>query len=117
VRLQHREATVSLTLTDTPVGYAPPVGPSVKVAIFYNQRKDSQAANEEVLPRVIAGAVDRAERRFFESRGACHFFGWVEQHRVGELADIEPLHVAAYIAGLQASAAKPADNKCGKTGR
>jgi site-specific recombinase XerD len=25
------------------------------------------------------------------------FFGWCEQHQIGQLADIEPLHVAAYI--------------------
>jgi hypothetical protein len=30
-----------------------------------------------------------------------------EQRRIGELADIEPLHVAAYIEALQATAAKP----------
>ena len=24
-------------------------------------------------------------------RVVCHFFGWVEEHRIGELADIEPL--------------------------
>jgi len=34
-------------------------------------------------------------------------FAWVEQHQIGELADIEPIHVAAYIKGLQAKAAKP----------
>jgi site-specific recombinase XerC len=39
-------------------------------------------------------------------RAVCSFFAWVEQHRIGELADIEPVHVAAYIEGLQATAAK-----------
>jgi RHS repeat-associated protein len=39
------ESTVSVTLTDTPVGYTPPVGPSAKVTITYNQREDSQPAN------------------------------------------------------------------------
>lgn len=38
------EATVSLSLSDTPVGYKPPVGPSAKVQIVYNQREDSQPA-------------------------------------------------------------------------
>ncbi|MGT2501251.1 cysteine peptidase family C39 domain-containing protein [Bradyrhizobium guangxiense] len=38
------EATVSLSLSDTPVGYTPPIGPSAKVRIFYNQREDSQPA-------------------------------------------------------------------------
>jgi RHS repeat-associated protein len=39
------ESTVSLSLSDTPVGYMPPVGPSAKVQITYNQREDSQPAN------------------------------------------------------------------------
>lgn len=38
------EATVSLSLSDTPVGYSPPIGPSAKVQITYNQREDSQPA-------------------------------------------------------------------------
>jgi site-specific recombinase XerD len=40
-------------------------------------------------------------------RAAWHFFDWVERHRIGELADIEPIQVAAYIEGLQETAAKP----------
>jgi RHS repeat-associated protein len=36
------EATVSLSLSDTPVGYVPPIGPSARVQITYNQREDSQ---------------------------------------------------------------------------
>jgi integrase len=40
-------------------------------------------------------------------RAVCSFFAWVEQHRIGELADIEPVHVAAYIEALQTTAAKP----------
>lgn len=39
------ESTVSLNLTDTPVGYTPAVGPSVAVTIAYNQREDSQPQN------------------------------------------------------------------------
>jgi hypothetical protein len=41
------------------------------------------------------------------TRAACHFFAWVEQHEIGELADNEPIHVAAYIEVLQTTAAKP----------
>jgi site-specific recombinase XerD len=74
------------------------------------------------VPAVIADAGDGAARRFIEFfaasirnrntrmayyRAACSFFAWVERHRIGELADIEPVHVAAYIEALQASAAKP----------
>jgi len=40
-----KEASVSLTLSDWPVGYAPAIGPSAKVKISYNQREDSQPAN------------------------------------------------------------------------
>lgn len=40
-----KESSVSVTLSDTPVGYAPPIGPSAKVQITYNQREDSQPAN------------------------------------------------------------------------
>jgi RHS repeat-associated protein len=39
------EMEVSLRLTDTPVGYAPPLGPPVRVELSYNQREASQPAN------------------------------------------------------------------------
>jgi site-specific recombinase XerD len=75
-----------------------------------------------VVPRVIAGAGDAAARRFLEFfaatirnkntrmayyRAAELFFAWCDRHRIGELADIEPLHVAAYIKKLQETMAKP----------
>ncbi len=75
-----------------------------------------------VVPAMIADAGDHAARRFLEFfaanirnkntrmayyRAACTFFGWIDQHRIGELADIEPIHVAAYIEALQETAAKP----------
>jgi site-specific recombinase XerD len=74
------------------------------------------------VPAVVAGGGDHAARRFLEFfaasirnrntrmayyRASCQFFAWVERHRVGELADIEPVHVAAYIEALQATASKP----------
>jgi RHS repeat-associated protein len=40
-----KEASVSLTLSDTPVGYDPAIGPSARVRLTYNQREDSQPAN------------------------------------------------------------------------
>jgi YD repeat-containing protein len=40
-----KELVVGLTLSDTPVGYTPPIGPAVKVRLTYNQREDSQPAN------------------------------------------------------------------------
>ncbi|MDQ0564128.1 RHS repeat-associated protein [Rhizobium mesoamericanum] len=40
-----KESSVAVSLSDIPVGYTPPIGPSVKVRISYNQREDSQPAN------------------------------------------------------------------------
>src|SRR5215469_1085885 len=74
------------------------------------------------VPTAIASAGAQAARRFLEFfaatirnkntrmayyRAACHFFGWLEEHGILELVDIEPIHVAAYVEMLQASAAKP----------
>jgi hypothetical protein len=57
-----------------------------------------------VIPAAIAGAGEHAVRRFLEFfaatirnrntreayyRAACSFFAWLEQHKIGELADIE----------------------------
>ncbi len=39
------ESTVSISLSDSPVGYSPPIGPSARVSLAYNQREDSQPAN------------------------------------------------------------------------
>jgi site-specific recombinase XerD len=84
--------------------------------------KPSALRSTLVVPAAIAHAGDHATRRFLEFfaaqirnkntrmayyRAVCSFFAWVDQHRIGELADIEPVHVAAYIEGLQATAAKP----------
>jgi site-specific recombinase XerD len=75
-----------------------------------------------VIPAAIAGAGEHAVRRFLEFfaatirnrntreayfRAACSFFAWLEQHDIGELADIEPMHVSLYIEALQTTAAKP----------
>ena len=75
-----------------------------------------------VVPAAIAGAGDQAVRRFLEFfaatirnrntreayyRAACSFFAWLDRHDIGELADIEPMHVSLYIEVLQATAAKP----------
>lgn len=39
-----KESSVSVSLSDTPVGYSPQIGPSARVGISYNQREDSQPA-------------------------------------------------------------------------
>lgn len=85
-------------------------------------RISAAAASTIVVPAIVARAGDQAARHFLEFfaatirnkntrmayyRAACSFFAWCERHRIGELADIEPLHVAVYIEALQATAAKP----------
>jgi site-specific recombinase XerD len=75
-----------------------------------------------VVPGIIADAGEHATRRFLEFFAATirnrntriaylhavgRFFAWCDRHHLGQLADIEPLHVAAYIEGLQASFEKP----------
>jgi hypothetical protein len=65
-----------------------------------------------VVPAIVADAGDQAARRFLEffavtirnknTRAAylhavSRFFAWCEHHQLGQLADIEPLHVATYI--------------------
>jgi integrase/recombinase XerD len=80
------------------------------------------AADGIVVPRVIADAGDQAARRFLEFfaatirnkntrmayyRAVCDFFSWCDRHRIGGIADIEPMHVAAYIENLQHAMSKP----------
>ena len=75
-----------------------------------------------VVPTIIADAGDQAARRFLEFfaatirnkntrmayyRAVLQFFAWCDRHQLGQLVDIEPLHVAAYIEGLQQHLAKP----------
>ena len=75
-----------------------------------------------VVPTIIADAGDQAARRFLEFfaatirnkntrmayyRAVLQFFAWCDQHQLGQLVEIEPLHVAAYIEALQKHIAKP----------
>ena len=75
-----------------------------------------------MVPRVIADAGDQAARRFLEFfaatirnkntrmayyRAVVRFFAWCDRHKIGEIADIEPLHVAAYIEALGKDFEKP----------
>jgi site-specific recombinase XerD len=70
------------------------------------------AAGTLVVPGLIANAGDRAAKRFLEYfavtirnrntrmaylHAARRFFAWCERERIGQLVDIEPLHVATYI--------------------
>jgi hypothetical protein len=56
-----------------------------------------------VVPRVIAGAGDQAARRFPEFVGATIR----NKNTRGGIADIEPLHPAAYIKKLRHAMSKP----------
>ena len=75
-----------------------------------------------VVPRVIAAAGDGAARRFLEffaatirnkntrmayHRACCRFFAWCDHHAIGEIADIEPLHVAAHVEAMAKDFEKP----------
>ena len=77
-----------------------------------------------LVPRVIAAAGDQAARRFLEFfaatirnkntrmayyRAAARFFAWCDHHKIGEIADIEPLHVAAYVEALGKDFEKPTE--------
>jgi len=74
------------------------------------------------VPAIVADAGDQAARRFLELFAATirnkntrtaylhavgRFFAWCEHHHLGQLADIEPLHVAAYIEALGGNFEKP----------
>ena len=80
------------------------------------------ARDGRLLPRLVAEAGEPAARRFVEffaatirnrnTREAYHravsqFLAWCDDRQVGGLAAIGPLHVAAYVEGLQAVLAKP----------
>jgi site-specific recombinase XerD len=75
-----------------------------------------------VVPAIVADAGEHATRRFLEFFAATirnrntrtaylqavsRFFAWCEHHQLGQLADIEPLHVAAYIEAMQSGFEKP----------
>jgi site-specific recombinase XerD len=75
-----------------------------------------------VVPALVADAGEHAARRFLEFFAATirnkntrmayyhavvRFCAWCERHHLGELAAIEPLHVAAYIEELQRGYEKP----------
>jgi hypothetical protein len=85
-------------------------------------RISAAVAASIVVPAIIADAGDQAARRFLEFfaatirnkntrmayyRAVCRFFAWCDQHKLGAIADIEPLHVAAYIEAMQAGFEKP----------
>lgn len=78
--------------------------------------------NRLLVPRLVADAGDAATKRFFEFfavtirnkttreayiRAARSFFAWCDDAGIGQLVDIEPIHVAAYVESLMASYEAP----------
>jgi hypothetical protein len=78
-------------------------------------RISAAVAASIIVPAIVADAGEYAARRFLEFFAAtiCNkntrtaylhavgeLFAWCEHHEFGQLADIEPLHVAAHIEAL-----------------
>ena len=106
--MSESDPKISRELTVVPSAKAPRISATVAASI--------------VVPAIIADAGDAAARRFLEFFAATirnkntrtaylhavgRFFAWCEHHRIGQLADIEPLHVAAYIEALGENFEKP----------
>jgi site-specific recombinase XerD len=85
-------------------------------------RISATVAASIVVPAIVADAGDHAGRRFLEFFAATirnkntrmaylhvvgRFYTWCEHHKLGALADIKPLHVAAYIEVLGTDFEKP----------
>src|SRR5580692_10533521 len=86
-----------------------------QLAVITPGRTVAAAPAGIVVPAIVADAGEHAARRFLEFFAATirnkntrtaylhavsRFFAWCEHHKPGQLADIEPLHVAAYIEAL-----------------
>jgi site-specific recombinase XerD len=106
--MEESESESDRQLTVAPATKDPRISPTIAASI--------------VVPVIIADAGDQAARRFLEFfaatirnkntrmayyRACCRFFDWCDEHKLGALADIEPLHVAAYIETMQSGFEKP----------
>jgi integrase/recombinase XerD len=106
--MSETESKTGRQLTVSPAGRAPRISAPIAASV--------------VVPAMIAEAGDRAARRFLEFfaatirnrntraayyRACVRFFDWCDRHKIGTLADIEPLHVAAYIETMQSGFEKP----------
>ena len=96
--------------------------PSRQLTVARTRGTLAAASGSVVVPAIIADAGEHATRRFLEFFAATirnkntrtaylhacgRFFAWCERNRLDQLADIEPLHVAAYIEGLGKDFEKP----------
>jgi site-specific recombinase XerD len=96
--------------------------PTRQLTVRRAARVSVLAAGAVVVPGIVADAGEHATRRFLEFFAATirnrntrmayltavsRFFAWCEQNQIGQLADIEPLHVAAYIEAIGKDFEKP----------
>lgn len=99
-----------------------PPKPGRQLSVTRTSGAVASASASVVVPGLIADAGEHATRRFLEFFAATirnrntrtaylhavgRFFAWCERRHVGELADIEPLHVAAYIEAIGKDFEKP----------
>ena len=106
--MEDTESKTGRQLTVSPAARAPRISAVVAASV--------------VVPVIIADAGDRAARRFLEFfaatirnkntrmayyRACRRFFEWCDEHHLGRLEDIEPLHVAAYIETMGRNFEKP----------
>src|SRR5271165_1509851 len=102
--------------------YVTLMGMSQEVVISESKTLAVATRDGILVPRLIAAAGDQAARRFLEffaatirnkntrmayHRACVRFFAWCDQRKIGEIADIEPLHVAAYVEALGKDFEKP----------
>jgi integrase/recombinase XerD len=66
----------------------------------------SSKASERFYEFFTANIRNRNTRRAYY-KAACRFSDWCEQKGLRELAGVKPMHIAAYVEGLQSELAKP----------
>ena len=101
---------------------APETDPTRQLTVSRAARVSVVASGAVLVPGIVADAGEHAARRFLAFFAATirnrntrmaymtavgRFFAWCEQNQIGQLADIEPLHVAAYIEALGLDFEKP----------
>ena len=100
----------------------PTTAPTRQLTTTKPARSIAAASATVVVPAIVASAGEHATRSFRKffattihnrnTRSAYlhavnRFFAWCEHHKPGRLADIKPLHVAAYIKALEKHVQKP----------
>jgi site-specific recombinase XerD len=107
---------------DAPIPDPKPTPTDRQLTVIRTGSALAAASAAFVVPAIVADAGEHATRRFLEFFAATirnkntrtaylhavsRFFAWCDHHRLGQLADIEPLHVAAYIEALGTDFEKP----------